>query len=93
MTDLPRFLDGPKFVAWLESEGVTKTGLTESQYRRWFDWERGARADLYTASTDQLLTDNYLHNLIPDDVWARDQEPVSRGPKKQRQATSKPATT
>jgi hypothetical protein len=84
MTSLPRFLNGPKFVAWLISEGINKRDVTESQNRRWHDWEKGSRADVYATTTDQLLTDHYLHALIPDDVWALDQQPSPRGPKKDR---------
>jgi hypothetical protein len=84
---LPRFLDGPKFVAFLKSEGVQRHHLTESQKRRYYEWERGARADLYsptgdTSSVDQILTEHSLFNLIPDDCWSEDQEPTKRGPNK-----------
>lgn len=69
MSDLPRFLDGPKFAAWLLIEGVRKTDLTESEQRRFYGWEHGARADVISDVCDKLLTRYLLMNLIPDSCW------------------------
>lgn len=83
---LPRYLDGPKFVAFLLSEGIHKHQVPESVQRRWHDWERGARADVYTASVDRLLTDELLLDLIPDDCWSENQNPTRRGPTKRAES-------
>jgi hypothetical protein len=74
MGDLPRYLDGPKFVKWLETEeGIKFSDLTDSQQRRWRDWEAGSRADLY-GTADRILTDNHILScLIPDDCWSDNQ--------------------
>lgn len=86
MGDLPRYLDGPRFVKWLEQEGVKFSDLTDSQQRRWRDWEQGSRADLY-GTADRILTDNYiLPVLIPDECWSDNQrryEKASRLPVKE----------
>lgn len=86
MGDLPRYLDGPRFVKWLEEEGVKFSDLTDTQQRRWRDWEKGSRADLYKTA-DRILTDNYiLPGLIPDECWSENQlryENASRPPKKE----------
>ena len=84
---LPRFLDGPKFIAFLNSEGVFRHHLTDSQKRRYYEWEHGARADLYSpvpgpSPVDCILTEHGLFNLIPDDCWSNDQKPRKRGPNK-----------
>lgn len=79
---LPEYLDGPKFWAWLQSEGIKKQDLTDSCRRRLSEWEKGARANIYTSTVDQLLTDNYLSSrLIPDDVWSEDQTHTNTGKK------------
>lgn len=70
---LPQYLDGPKFVAWLSSEGIHRQQLTDAQKRRYYEWEKGARADYYSTCVDELLTTHLLQNLIPDDIWATDQ--------------------
>ena len=77
-----RFIDGPKLVEWLISEGVEYRHLTDAQQRRWSDWRRGCRADLYSNPVDRILTDNYLSSrLIPDDAWAKDQRNKNEGRK------------
>ena len=75
MGDLPRYLDGPKFVRWLEQEENVKfSDLNESQQRRWRDWQIGKRADLYGAA-DRILTDHHISiSLIPDDCWSENQD-------------------
>ena len=74
-SDHLRFLDGPKFIKWLQhEEKVDPSLLTESQKRRWYDWGQGQRADLYSSAVDRILTDNYISSrLIPDDVWSENQ--------------------
>jgi DNA-binding NarL/FixJ family response regulator len=69
-----RYLDGPKLVEWLKEENVDYSNLSDNQKRRWFDWSKGARADVYSLTLDQIMTDNYLSSrLIPDDVWSKEQ--------------------
>ena len=69
----PRYLDGPKLVSWLKEEGVKPEKLTDAQKRRWRDWVKGDRADLYGA-VDRILTNHGISmRLIPDDCWAKDQ--------------------
>jgi hypothetical protein len=71
--ELPRWLDGPKFIAFLLSEGVVKGQQSDATIRRWTDWERGSRADRYGAA-DRVMTENLIsERMIPDDVWADDQ--------------------
>lgn len=92
MGEEPRFLDGPKFTKWLmEEEGVDPVSLTESQRRRWYDWTKGQRADLYSNAVDRIMTDNYISSrLVPDDVWAKNQKAKNEGkkqlPPKEQQA-------
>lgn len=76
-----RFLDGPRFTRWLvEEEKFSPSVLGDSQRRRWYDWERGGRADLYSNSVDRILTDMMLSSrLIPDDVWSEDQSLRAEG--------------
>ncbi len=81
---LPRFLDGPRFIAFLASEGIHRHHMSNSQKRRFYEWEQGARADIYTESTDRLITDHCLLAIIPDDCWSEDQRPAQRGPRSAR---------
>ncbi len=76
-----RFLDGPRFTRWLvEEEKFDPAVLGDSQRRRWYDWERGARADLYSNSVDRILTDQLISSrLIPDDCWSQDQSLRAEG--------------
>lgn len=88
MTDeeLPVYLDGPKLIAFLESEGITRGILTEAQKRRWWDWEQGGRASIYKTA-GQILTEHQISEaLIPEDVWCEDQS----GPGRKKKAM-KPA--
>jgi hypothetical protein len=80
--ELPRWLDGPKFIAFLLSEGVVKSEQSDATIRRWTDWERGGRADRYGAA-DKVLTENMIaERLIPADVWATEQRFLrNRSPK------------
>ena len=91
MDDLElRFLDGPKLVEWLISEGVKYSHLTDAQQRRWSDWRRGCRADLYSNTVDRILTEYYLSSrLIPDDVWSEDQKNKNAGKKRRTPAEQK----
>jgi DNA-binding NarL/FixJ family response regulator len=71
--ELPRWLDGPRFIAFLLSEGVVKNQQPDATIRRWSDWERGGRADRYGAA-DRVMTENLIsERMIPDDVWSADQ--------------------
>jgi hypothetical protein len=71
---LPRWLDGPKFIDFLLSEGVVKGEQPGATIRRWTDWERGGRADIYGAAGN-VLTENLIsERLIPADVWANEQK-------------------
>lgn len=70
---LPRYLNGPEFCQWAESEGIDPSRLTPTQKRRWFDWKNGKRVDIYCPAADHLLTDHYLHALIPDELWSEHQ--------------------
>ncbi len=71
--ELPRWLDGPKFIEFLLSEGVIKNQQSGATIRRWTDWERGGRADRYGAA-DRVMTENLIsERMIPDDVWADNQ--------------------
>lgn len=76
-----RFLDGPRFTRWLvEEEKFEPSSLGDSQRRRWYDWERGGRADLYSNAVDRILTDHMISSrLIPDDVWSSDQRLKAEG--------------
>jgi len=91
-SDELRFLDGPKFIKWLQhEEKVAPALLTDAQKRRWYDWGQGQRADLYSNAVDRILTDNYISSrLIPDEVWAENQLTKNSGhkqlPPKQQQA-------
>jgi DNA-binding NarL/FixJ family response regulator len=72
--ELPRWLDGRKFIAFLLSEGVVKSEQSDAIIRRWTDWERGGRADIYGAAGN-VLTENLIsERLIPADVWANEQK-------------------
>jgi hypothetical protein len=72
--ELPRWLDGPRFIAFLLSEGVVKSQQSDAALRRWTDWERGGRADIYGAAGN-ILTENLIaERLIPGDVWAEEQK-------------------
>lgn len=78
-----RYLDGPQFVRWLEEEeGIDRNVLTDSQKRRWYDWSKGGRADIYCLAVDRILTDHLISSrLIPDYVWAVDQRKNIHGRK------------
>lgn len=69
-----RFLDGPKFVAWLEEEGVTSDMLDKSEQSMLLKWREGRRADIYAKVVDRLLARYCLPaSYIPDEVWSKDQ--------------------
>jgi hypothetical protein len=76
-----RFLDGPRFTNWLkEEEGFDPATLSDSQRRRWYDWEKGSRADLYSNTVDRIMTNMLLSSrLIPDCVWSPDQSLRAEG--------------
>ena len=58
-----QFLDGPRFVEWLEGEGVG--GGDSRAFRRWKD---GGAASVHSA--DRFLTKVGLHlGFLPDDLW------------------------
>lgn len=85
-----RFLDGPKLIEWLTSEGVVYGHLTDAQQRRWSDWKRGCRADLYSNTVDRILTEHYLSSrLIPDEIWSKDQRTRNQGRKQRPPAEQK----
>jgi hypothetical protein len=77
MDELPRYLNGPRLVAWLTSEGIEREHLTDSETRRYYDWERGDRADVYSQIVDRMLT-RYGIALVnlPDDIWDVHQRPT-----------------
>jgi DNA-binding CsgD family transcriptional regulator len=64
------WLDGPGFVEWLESNGLTnvKAQMGRSYEKRIRDWKRGAMASIHTA--DAVLIRLGLHlSGVPDDLW------------------------
>jgi hypothetical protein len=75
-----RYADGPKFVEWLQHEGVAWEGLSHSEKKMWRLWEGGKRVDTFTDLCDNLLMDRGLAaRWIPDKTWANDQKPKRRG--------------
>jgi hypothetical protein len=64
------YLDGPKFVAWLESTNpdFTRDMFGPSTQRRLRSWCQGHAASVW--SVDELLTGIGLHiSQIPEDAW------------------------
>lgn len=63
------WLDGPKFVAWLEgATGFTAEPHGASVKRRVTDWKAGAPVSIWKA--DDLLTHLGLHlSQVPDELW------------------------
>lgn len=79
------YLDGPRFLEWLEEEGIDWQATTESQRRRICDWKKGTRANIYTGTVDSLMTDNYLAiSCIPDEVWSENQAHAASGHKNKK---------
>ena len=77
--ELPRFLDGPKFVKWLEDEEWTfYERLDDTGKRNWKRWEAGThRPDIYSDLLDELMLDIGLPiSMIPDDLWHENQVPT-----------------
>jgi hypothetical protein len=61
------WLDGPQFLKWVEAHGFDCRGRYA---RRAYDWQRGARVNVYTA--DRVLVELGHHlNELPDDMWVR----------------------
>lgn len=78
--ELPRFLDGPKFVKWLEdNEWTFFDRLSSVEKANWKKWASGThRPDIYSDLLDQLLMDIGLPmTMIPDDLWHENQIPAS----------------
>jgi len=70
-----KYLDGPKFCDWLESEGVNLSRLPDSQLRRVREWRLGSRAYVYSGSVDKIMTENYLAiSCIPDEAFSTNQQ-------------------
>jgi hypothetical protein len=70
-----KYLDGPRFCDWLESEGVNLSHLPDSQIRRVREWRTGSRADIYSGSVDKIMTDNLLAiSSIPDEAFSENQQ-------------------
>jgi hypothetical protein len=63
------WLDGPKFIAWLESEhGFKASHHGSNAERRAQRWKNGDMVSIWKA--DELLTKLSLHiSLIPEAVW------------------------
>lgn len=72
------WLDGPKFVAWLEE----KHGFESHLHGRYMNqtawrWRKGEKVSIWKA--DELLTKLDLHiSLIPEDIWVAPTERVPR---------------
>lgn len=75
------YCSGPKLMAWLKEvepglwadrneggTGAVKSTLGDSWNRRFYDWNRGSQASVYTV--DRLMVSLGRHLLeIPEDVW------------------------
>lgn len=66
---LPGWVDGPKFVAWLEEHGLeSKLSLGEGLARRMRDWQSGGVASV--DAVDRVLVAMGFHlSELPDDFW------------------------
>lgn len=66
---LPKWIDGPKLLAWVQEHGLENTlQYGEGWARRMNEWKRGAVTSVHTA--DRLLTQMGLHlSELPDDFW------------------------
>lgn len=76
--ELPRFLDGPKFVEWLQdNEWTYFYRLDEIQKKNWTNWTKGThRPDVYSPTLDQLMLNIGLPlRMIPDYLWHENQKP------------------
>lgn len=71
--EMPTFLDGPRFIEFLTQRGIDRYELTESQQRRWHDWESGGRASIYDTAGDILTEYMISERCLPDWVWAAEQ--------------------
>lgn len=81
---MPTYLDGPNFIEFLQEQGIERADLTESQTRRWTDWEQGARASIYDSAGDILTEYMISERCLPDWVWASEQRnKPNRAPEKQ----------
>ena len=70
MTDLPEWVDGPKFVAWIEEVRPDHMAeLSESHHRALYRFRQpGAKGSLDTV--DRICCSLFLHlSEIPEDVW------------------------
>jgi hypothetical protein len=78
----PRFIDGPKFTAWLKEQHYgleVALELGESTSRRWREWEEGSAIGVYTA--DRVLTRLGSHlAYVPEEFFCGD--PRTGKPKK-----------
>jgi DNA invertase Pin-like site-specific DNA recombinase len=66
------WLDGPRFVVWLEENGLFNVNLQlgSGLERRFRDWRRGAAASVYTADRALVRLGRHLSE-IPDDLFTR----------------------
>ena len=89
MTDLPQWVDGPRFVAWIERVRPDYMAeLTDTHHRALYRFRQpGAKGSVETV--DRICVALFLHlHEIPEDVWTW--EPPSKG-KQVDQATKKDA--
>jgi transcriptional regulator with XRE-family HTH domain len=64
----PRYLDGPRLVAWLCARASEPPELNESLARRFRAWRAGSRADVKVA--DRLLHSFALHlSDVPESIF------------------------
>lgn len=75
------WLDGPKFLAWLEEKHGFKSWVHGGYMKQTaWRWKKGEKVSIWKA--DELLTKLDLHiHLIPEDIWIA---PVDRKPKGRR---------
>ena len=67
-TELPEWLDGPKFAAWLEDKGIAANDIDPGHGSAPGKWRRGAGVSIYKA--DEILTRFGLHITdLPDDMY------------------------
>lgn len=79
------YLDGPKFLAWLEEADCFEPVVHDMKYRA-SKWRHGAAVSVWKA--DELLTAIGLHiSQIPDEIW-RLEAPQGKQPKWRRDLSS-----
>jgi hypothetical protein len=69
----PEWLDGPRFVTWLEGqeEHLENWRVGSTFGRRLTSWRSGAAASVW--AVDRILTQLGLHlSLIPEDLWLQE---------------------